>query len=118
VFDQTNKPFAERKSSDYYGQYYNSLTPDDFFSESGTYVKIKEMSVNYTFNRTQLQKVGLGRIEAVRLGLVGRNLFTFTKYSGYDPEVSGLDGDPYQFRIDWFSYPHYRTISGVVEIAF
>jgi hypothetical protein len=68
--------------------------------------------------RNQLQKVGLGRLENVRLGFVGRNLFTFTKYSGYDPEVSGLDGDPYQFRIDWFSYPHFRTFTGVVEIAF
>ena len=63
-------------------------------------------------------KAGLGRLENVRLGLVGRNLFTFTKYSGYDPEVSGIQGDPYQFRIDWFSYPHFRTFTGVVEIAF
>lgn len=118
VFDQRAKPAAEKKSQNYYSQLYNSLTPADFYSESGTYVKIKEMSVNYTFNRNQLQKVGLGRIENVRLGLVGRNLFTFTKYGGYDPEVTGLDGDPYQFRIDWFSYPHYRTVSGVVEIAF
>ena len=118
VFDQAGKPEAEKKSIDYYGQIYNSLTPLDFFAEPGTYVKIKELSVNYTFVRDQLRKVGLGRFENVRLGLVGRNLFTFTKYSGYDPEVSGLDGDPYQFRIDWFSYPHYRTFTGVVEIAF
>jgi TonB-linked SusC/RagA family outer membrane protein len=118
VYDQQGKPDAEKKSQDYYGQYYNSLTPMAFFSESGTYVKIKEMSVNYTFLRSQLAKVGLGRLENVRLGLVGRNLITFTKYSGYDPEVSGLDGDPYQFRIDWFSYPHFRTVTAVVEIAF
>jgi hypothetical protein len=118
VFDQAGKPDAAKKSIDYYGQIYNSLTPLDFFAESGTYVKIKELSVNYTFVRDQLKKVGLGRFENLRLGIVGRNLFTFTKYSGYDPEVSGLDGDPYQFRIDWFSYPHFRTFTGVVEIAF
>jgi hypothetical protein len=118
VFDQAGKPEAEKKSIDYYGKIYNSLTPLEFFAEPGTYAKIKELSVNYTFVRDQLKKVGLGRFENVRLGLVGRNLFTFTKYSGYDPEVSGLDGDPYQFRIDWFSYPHYRTFTGVVEIAF
>ena len=118
VFDMRNVPQASKKSQDEITAFYNGLNPDDYFSESGTYVKIKELSVNYTFNRNQLEKVGLGRIENLRLGLVGRNLFTFTKYSGYDPEVAGLDGDPYQFRIDWFSYPHYRTITGVVEIAF
>ena len=118
IFDMRNVPAASKKSQDELTAFYNGLNPDDFFSESGTYVKIKELSVNYTFNRNQLEKVGLGRIENLRLGVVGRNLFTFTKYTGYDPEVSGLDGDPYQFRIDWFSYPHYRTFTGVVEIAF
>jgi hypothetical protein len=118
VEDQRGKPAAAQKSQDYYSTFYNSLSPDDFFVEPGTYVKIKELSVNYTFVRDQLRKIGLGRLENLRLGLVGRNLFTFTKYTGFDPEVSGLDGDPYQFRIDWFSYPHYRTLTGVVEIAF
>jgi TonB-linked SusC/RagA family outer membrane protein len=118
LFDQAKKPAAERKSEDYYQPFYNSLTPMAFFAENGTYVKIRELSVNYTLVREQLAKVGLGRLENLRLGIVGRNLFTFSKYSGYDPEVSGLDGDPYQFRIDWFSYPHYRTFTGVVEIAF
>ena len=59
-----------------------------------------------------------GPNEKVRLGLIGRNLFTFTDYSGYDPEVSGLQGDPFQVRIDWFQYPQFRTFTGVVEIAF
>ena len=118
VYDQSGKPEAEKKSQSYYNYFYNGLNAQQYFVEPGTYVKIKELSVNYTLVRDQLRKVGLGRLENVRLGLVGRNLFTFTKYSGYDPEVSGIAGDPYQFRIDWFSYPHFRTFTGVVEIAF
>jgi TonB-linked SusC/RagA family outer membrane protein len=118
IFDQRGKPEEEKKSQDYYTAFYNGLNPLEYYAESGTYVKIRELSVNYTLVRNQLAKVGLGRLDAVRLGVVGRNLFTFSKYSGYDPEVSGLDGDPYQFRIDWFSYPHFRTFTGVVEIAF
>jgi hypothetical protein len=35
-----------------------------------------------------------------------------------DPEVSGIFGDPFQVRIDWFQYPQFRTFSAVVEIAF
>jgi hypothetical protein len=118
IFDQRGVAAAEQKSQDQVIQFYNGLNPHAFFAESGTYVKLRELSLNYTLVRDQLRKVGLGRLENVRLGVVGRNLFTFTKYSGYDPEVSGLDGDPYQFRIDWFSYPHFRTFTGVVEIAF
>ncbi len=118
IEDQRAVPAASKKSQDYFGALYNSLTPLDFYAESGTYAKIKELSVNYTLIRSQLAKVGLGSLDAVRLGIVGRNLLTFTKYTGYDPEVAGLDGDPYQFRIDWFSYPHYRTFTAVVEIAF
>ena len=49
---------------------------------------------------------------------VGRNLFTITNYSGLDPEVSGLFGDPFQVRMDWFQYPQFRTYTAVVEIAF
>ena len=54
----------------------------------------------------------------MRLGLIGRNLFTITKYSGLDPEVSGLFGDPFQVRMDWFQYPQFRTFSAVVEITY
>jgi TonB-linked SusC/RagA family outer membrane protein len=118
IFDQSAKPEAERKPVAYYSYFYNGLNGQALFVEPGTYVKIKELSVNYTLVRDQLRKVGLGRLENVRLGLVGRNLFTFTKYGGYDPEVSGIEGDPYQLRMDWFHYPHFRTFTGVVEIAF
>jgi TonB-linked SusC/RagA family outer membrane protein len=118
IFDQRGVDAPEQKSQDQIIQFYNGLNPHQFFAEPGTYVKLRELSLNYTLVRDQLRKVGLGRLENVRLGVVGRNLFTFTDYTGYDPEVSGLDGDPYQFRIDWFSYPHFRTFTGVVEIAF
>src|SRR2546427_7130033 len=42
---------------------------------------------------TLFRSLGLG-ISSLRLGVIGRNLFTFSKYSGYDPEVAGLSGDP------------------------
>ncbi len=118
IYDQRGKPDAAQKSQTYYNTLYNGLNSIDFFVEPGTYVKIKELSVNYTFNKNELRKIGLGKLENVRLGVVGRNLFTFTKYSGYDPEVTGLAGDPFQFRFDGFSYPHFRTFTGTVEIAF
>src|SRR5213594_3445289 len=130
VYDQSNKPTAAgcsgslpacystgKKPISYYQAVYNGINPIDFFVEPGTYVKIKELNVSYTFDRNTLAKLGLG-INSLRLGVIGRNLFTFTKYSGYDPEVAGLSGDPYSFRVDGFSYPNFRTFTGFAEINF
>lgn len=118
VFDQRNKPEAEKKPTAFYRAFFNGLNPHAYFVESGTFVKVREIALTYTFRRQQLGKIGLGGMERLKLGLVGRNLFTFTQYSGEDPEVSTLSGDPFQRRIDWFGYPHFRTLSGVVEISF
>jgi hypothetical protein len=117
-YDQSKVPLEERKTQSYFNFFYNGLNAIDYFVESGTYVKLKELSLNYTLVRSQLGKIGLGGLSEVRLGVIGRNLFTFTNYTGYDPEVSSLTGDPFQVRIDWFQYPQFRTLTGVVEIAF
>lgn len=98
--------------------FYNGLDPNDYFVEDGSYVKLKELSLHYTLLSDQLRRIGLGRIPSLRLGLIGRNLLTFTDYSGLDPEVSGLFGDPFQVRMDWFQYPQFRTFSAVAEITF
>ena len=130
VYDQSSKPVATgctgsaaacystgKKPTDYYQAIYNGINPIDFFVEPGTYVKVKELNVSYSFDRNTLAKLGLG-LNNLRLGVIGRNLFTFTKYSGYDPEVAGLSGDPYSFRFDGFSYPNFRTFTGFAEINF
>jgi TonB-linked SusC/RagA family outer membrane protein len=112
-------PSCPKKPLGYYGVgFYNGLEPNDFFIEDGSYAKLKELSVNYTFARDQLRRVGLGALSELRLGFIARNLFTITNYSGLDPEVSGLEGDPFQVRMDWFQYPQFRTFTAVVEIAF
>ena len=119
IYDQRGKPEAAKKSQSYYNFFYNSLNPIEFFVEPGTYLKIRELAVHYTLDRKQLKSIGLGKLENIRLGAIGRNLFTFTKYSGYDPEVaSPFNNDPFQVRMDWFTYPHFRTFTGLVEIAF
>jgi hypothetical protein len=108
-----------RKPLAYYAVgFYNGLDPSDYFVEDGSYMKLKELSIHYTFLGSQLERIGLGRVPSMKLGLVGRNLLTFTDYSGLDPEVSGLFGDPFQVKMDWFQYPQFRTFSAVVEITF
>jgi hypothetical protein len=89
--------------------------------EDGSYARLRELSVNYTFNQNALRKVGLGMVSGLRVGLVGRNLFTITNYSGMDPETSNAQqgsGDATTFRFDAFGYPNFRTVSGIIEISF
>ena len=119
VYDQSSKPVVERKPLSYYNVFYNSINPIDFFVENGTWVKLKELNVSYSMNRAVLSKLGMGRwFDNLRIGVIGRNLLTFTKYSGYDPEVADLSGDAFSFRFDGFSYPNFRTFTGVIELAF
>lgn len=119
VYDQRGKPEVEKKNQRYYNVFFNAREPIDYFVESGTWVKLKEFAVHYTLGRSQLRHIGLGALENLRLGLIGRNLFTLTSYSGYDPEAADASAaDPFQLRVDFLQYPHFRTLTGLVEIAF
>jgi hypothetical protein len=46
----------------------------------------------------------------ITVGCIGRNLITFTGYSGFDPEVGSVEN-----RVDNFAYPHFRQFTGFIE---
>ena len=60
----------------------------DFYLEDKAFLKIRNIQLGYTFPKSLTQKV---RIERIRLYGSLENFFTFTKYKGFDPEVSGLN---------------------------
>jgi TonB-linked SusC/RagA family outer membrane protein len=121
-FDQRGKDPALKKAYDYYNAFNLANEFNEHYVEGGSYARLRELSVNYTFSAGELRKLGLTRVfSGLRLGLVGRNLFTITKYSGMDPETSNATqggGDATTFRFDGFGYPNFRTISGIIEISF
>ena len=118
VFDQRGKPQAERKPVPYYQVFYNGINANDYFVEDGSYVRLRELSVNVQLPAAWSKKAHLGDLQTTRLGLVGRNLWTSTKYTGYDPDVSGGAGKPFAFRVDNFSYPASRTFTLMLELGF
>ena len=87
------------------------------FVEDATYLKLREVSLRYTFNRSQLEGIAGGFFKRVTLSLIGRNLKTWTDYSGFDPEVSTA-GDAGIYRYDGFGYPNYRSFTGSIELEF
>jgi TonB-linked SusC/RagA family outer membrane protein len=119
VIDQRGKPEAEKKPTTYYSTFYNNFDANDYFVEDGTYMRLRELAVNFNVPRTWMRNVGLGTFSNTRFGIVGRNLWTSTDYSGYDPDVSGPGGgNPFAYRVDYFTYPTFRTVTFMLEIGY
>ena len=117
--DQLGKADGLKKPVAYYQRLYNTNALNEWFVEDGTFIKVREASVRYSVRPDWIDSLFAGRVTAVELNLIGRNLFTFTDYAGYDPEVgNGNGGSDVVGRIDSYSYPNFRTISANVEIIF
>ncbi|WP_341226431.1 TonB-dependent receptor [uncultured Arcticibacterium sp.] len=95
----------------------NSRTSDRFV-EDGSYLRLKNLSIGYTIPATTLENVSKGFINKVRLYVSSQNLLTFTKYTGYDPEISTRGGNLLTNGIDYGQYPQARTILAGVNIGF
>ena len=82
----------------------------DLYLEPGDYLRLKVLQLGYTLPGKWFNKIGLSRF---RVYVTGENLLTFTKYTGYDPEVGGGI-----FGIDRGMYPQARSILGGVQLSF
>ncbi|MGH9420814.1 MAG: hypothetical protein ACRD3J_12630, partial [Thermoanaerobaculia bacterium] len=84
--DQSGRAQADKHALEYYeGNLYDNLEPNSFFVENGSYVKLRELSLSYNFSQglmNSMRFLGAGR--SVKIALIGRNLKTWTKYSGFD----------------------------------
>ena len=118
--DQAGKPGYAKKPSAYYT---NSavassgsagLSPDvrvDWFVEDAGYVKVSEAQLRYRFDRVPyLSAFG---VKQGSVSLIGRNIYNFTDYSGYDPETGTAN-----VRVDEISYPRYRTFTFRTQLTF
>jgi TonB-linked SusC/RagA family outer membrane protein len=118
IFDQRGKAAGTAKPVEYYQVFYDGINANEFFVEDGSYVRLRELSVNIQLPKSFAKALHIGDLETARLGLVGRNLWTSTKYSGYDPDVTGGAGRPFTFRVDNFSYPATRTFTLMLELGY
>ena len=77
----------------------------DYFVEDASFLRLQNAQIGYSFKPETLDKLGLTKL---RLYLSGNNLFTFTKYRGFDPSASS--GAPIGGGIDFGFYPVPRTV--------
>lgn len=103
--------------ANYYWSQYNANLKNENFVEDGTYIRLRELTVSYDlaslFNRGEKRLV-----KNFILSFGGRNLLTFTDYTGFDPEVSE-GGQTASIRgYDYFSYPNFRSYNFGVRVTF
>jgi TonB-linked SusC/RagA family outer membrane protein len=78
----------------------------DRYVEDGTYVRIKNVQLGYTLPQSFTQKI---KIQRLRFYASVDNLYCFTGYSGFDPEMGDYLRNPLNNGIDLASYPRPRT---------
>lgn len=77
------------------------------FIENGSFMRIKNVTLGYNFPKEIIRRV---KLKSLRLYVTGQNLYTFTSYSGMDPEVNYYGNDNIILGTDFFTYPQSRTI--------
>lgn len=78
------------------------------YVEDGSFVKLREVTLSYDLPAPLVSRLGK-RLRSAQLSLSGRNLLTFTDYTGLDPEVSNFGNQPIARNIDVAPFPPSRS---------
>jgi outer membrane receptor protein involved in Fe transport len=81
--------------------------------EDASFVRLQNITLGY-----ELPKLAFVPVETARLYLTGQNLFVLTRYTGFDPEVNGIGGDPRLPGVDVGAYPRARTWNTGLTVTF
>jgi hypothetical protein len=89
----------------------NNSRVSDRYVEDGSFIKVRNILLGYNFKIKPIQKL----FKTVRLYAQVKNAFTFTNYTGFDPEISASQSD---VGVDRGAYPQARTYSIGLDIKF
>ena len=92
---------------------YNNLNFIDQYVEDASFLRVSTLMLGYNFSFKRNMP-----IKSMQLNLTGKNLFTFTKYTGFDPEVNSFSFNGGKIGVDWGSYPNLRSVSMGVSVTF
>ena len=107
-------PMIDRNFNGYAGStVVNNIT--SLFVEDGSFLRIRNITLGYNLPVSVLQKA---KISNARLSFTVQNAYTFTKYEGYNPEVSAQGGSPLVPGVDAGGYPLARTFMLGLNVGF
>lgn len=98
----------------------SAYTPNDInwctdrFVEDGSYLRLADLAISYSLPRKLFRDLF---IKHVSFGVSGKNLFVWTKYSGYDPDVN-VYGNVLKYGVDMGAYPSARTFMFDLKVSF
>ena len=122
VSDMTNNLWDEGgQSEDFVAagkQRYDTFNKGDIrpYIQKGSYVKVREVTVNYTAPDSWASKIPGAR--SMRFNLSGRNLAIFSKYWSFDPEFSNFGNSNFNRFIDLAPFPSSRQFFFTVDLGF
>lgn len=93
----------------------NNRRVSDRFVEDASYVRLKNLSLGYTFPSSVMKKIGMTK---GRIYVSGQNLLTFTNYSGFDPEVSTFGETNTSPGTDFLTFPQARVMLVGLNLGF
>jgi hypothetical protein len=96
----------------------SNKNPNSYYVENGSFMRMQNLNIGYTFPEGITSRVNMDNL---RIYLRGTNLFTLTKYSGIDPDVSNQtlgDGGDLTKGVDFFHWPVSKQLLIGVNVAF
>ena len=87
--------------------------PSSYWVENGSFLRVRNVSLGYTFGSSFMKRI---KVSALRVYVTGQNLYTFTKYPGFDPETSSESG--LSRGGDYLGYPSARTVIAGINVTF
>lgn len=91
----------------------NELQPSSYYVEDGSYIRLKSISLGYSFNDKVTKSL---RLNKLRMYVLGQNLFSITSFTGFDYEVSGLSANG--IGIAGYGIPHSKSITFGISTNF
>ncbi len=92
-----------------------NINMSDRYLEDGSYLRIQNLTLGYSLPTKVISRLSLSRLRVY--GTV-QNLYTFTNYKGYDPEVGSVNQNPFLNGIDNGRYPSARSVSLGINLEF
>lgn len=93
--------------------------PSTRFLEDGSFLRLKNLMIGYSVPGASLQSATKGTIKSIRIYVSAQNILTFTKYSGYDPEVGNrTPSSSLTNGIDFAVYPQPKSVQVGLQAGF
>jgi TonB-linked SusC/RagA family outer membrane protein len=110
--DMVNRWSPTNPSNEYVAGFQGGRLPiSDRFMEDGSFVRVRNVTLGYNIPKNKVLK-------NARIYFSANNLFTFTKYKGYDPEVNTFGGSNTLIGVDNLVYPNSKSFIGGIQVTF